>query len=174
MRRLEINAINVSMPFHVLNIARTYCPGIESGSSLPSKRLPRGVSLPKLLDSLWLPPAAERSEKLNRDQKRYQEIVGALKYPENVDPGLGLMLGFVLVFVFVFAGSGSVHRARGHRARGLQGAAWSTGCAVHRARGRGGWSTGRAVDRAWSGRVADRAWSAWVMAWGCSHSLPTL
>ena len=64
-RRLDNNAINVSMPFHVLNIVRSFFPGIEAGEVSPSKSLPRGVSLPKLLDALWLPPAAERSEKLS-------------------------------------------------------------------------------------------------------------
>ena len=83
--------INISMPYHILDLVRAHCPQIEQGVSIIGS-LPKGVTLQRLLDSLALPPASERVGKLSAEQQRYQVIIGLLRYPENVEPSLSLPL----------------------------------------------------------------------------------
>ena len=87
----ELDMINVSMPFHVINAVRRFCPGIETGES-PLKQLPKGISFWKLLDALVLVPASERSTPLAAPQVRFREAVGVLRFVEHVDPNLSLPL----------------------------------------------------------------------------------
>ena len=87
--RRELDMINISMPFHVVDAVRKYCPAIEKGDS-PIKALPKGVNVYMLLDALVLVPASQRAAALVPAQRRFREVVGVLKFVEHVEPSLAL------------------------------------------------------------------------------------
>ena len=72
--------LKLSQEVKIVDSLRKYLPHLIDATS---SDLLQGKKLDELLDDLKLPPAAERTSKLNAEQKRVQQILGDLKWIER-------------------------------------------------------------------------------------------
>ena len=86
----EAGTITMHMSHHVEHACRQHCPGIIDGSDLPSRRIPRGMSLQTICDGLRL--VRPQPAKLSAQSKQVGSIVGSLRYPEKCIPAITLPL----------------------------------------------------------------------------------
>ena len=85
-----ICTVTLSQEKKVTEAARKYAPELLEGQTA---HYLQGKALEEALESLTLPPQAERAAKLNADQKRVQQIIGDLKYFERgTQPRLSRMI----------------------------------------------------------------------------------
>ena len=83
--------ITLYMTQKTLEAVHEYLPGLLQGVR-PSAKLGKGETLEKLADALMMPPAEQRRAKLDKSQKRVQEIIGSLKFLEKVRIDLSLVI----------------------------------------------------------------------------------
>jgi hypothetical protein len=87
-------AITLSMCQKIEELFHLHAPLNNSGTELPAAA-DRLKSIAAIADSLrlrWKVDGDTPRKKLSKDQKRVQEIIGALKFPERVMPALTLVL----------------------------------------------------------------------------------